>query len=314
MNVAMKHGFKISLGMILQSMMLGVLILILLGIPILILGSIIGTEVVMNPNQDPYSMLDSLGSSFGIFFFLFFIYYLILVVFVNSIIYGGLFGASSKAVFEDQSSIGDVFTYGFKYIFKFAGLFLALIILDIPVYLITIILTALTQNEFVGIIGFLLFFLFNISATMYSPILLVKEDFGIWKSLFTSIKIFFTKFGHSLLILLICLIAPVVILLVYGLISVILISATGGLATLYTGEFMLDNPASIIAIIILYISFYLFILPLCYSIATILLTHRYKLKIRPYLFPTQPSGENNETPAFTFVEEKNPDKNEDFKF
>lgn len=124
------------------------------------------------------------------------LFYCLYQAFIQSMMIGGFYGASVHSVFDEQASIGSYFSYSFRNLGRLTRLQLLLLVLSIPMFiLITFVVIGLeTLVNSPNIIYFqlsfsLLLILLFLTLFLHSPIFIIKNQTGAWRSIQLSLEL-----------------------------------------------------------------------------------------------------------------------------
>ncbi|MBA4494600.1 hypothetical protein ACFO25_12740 [Paenactinomyces guangxiensis] len=322
MNYIFRHGFKLTLANLLGGFiattvsMLGFAFFYLI-IMILILGAAGVSAIGGGSLEDPFAALENAGTGTEIGLAIgLVIFYLISIIFSYlpySMMFGGTYTSSIEAVYENRSSVGTYLNGAFRYLWKLTGLQLAYLLVSIPL-LVVLVITAefseqggFEQSPVSGILLTLIFLLFTFIYVMmflYSPIFIIKERTGIWKSISLSFSLIFKAFGHVILSGFLFIGIGILFCGIFGVFSFIVLALFGGIDV-----FTSNSEPGIVFILFAFLLgaiFFLFVLPFTWSASFLVFINYYKRKLRHRLFPPTdspghpfPNGHSFQ-PAFTY--------------
>ncbi|MBS7529413.1 hypothetical protein IC619_002735 [Hazenella sp. IB182353] len=312
MNHLMKHGFKISLGAILQIFIVGILLIALNAIPVIIFISIFAAKVtfLFENNMDPSALYDDLGVGVIIFMVFFVIYLSFTIFLVNTYITNGLYRASIQSVFNRRVSISDVISLVFKDYLSILAVILISAVLLLPFRIFSGILSYADYPISALLVDFMIGFM-SLVFVLYSPILIIHEKLGVWKSIQTSFKIFTKKFGKAFIGVLIFIGIPSVMFGFYMLFSFLIALAVGAVDSGIDGEL---TPLFFVTVFLFILVFISVIYPIVNSFTILLTVNYYRKQIRPHFFITEEEPHlqtTDETPSFTFEPHQAPNKKDD---
>jgi hypothetical protein len=279
-----RHGVKLSFALLLGYlfyMTVTYLIAFLLMIPVILIGTAAGSDA----DQIAESLFSEPG---GIAFAVVLLLLLFLAItLAESFFIAGAYGAASAGVFRDESSIGSFFSEGLRNLWKMFGQQVLLgLFFMVPLLLVTLPFGLLAETEEPSPIAALLMFLIMVGylwVFMYAPLLLIVERTGVWDSIRLAFGLIIKKPGQTLLSGLIALAIILGTLLLAVFVMVVLpaisVALTGG------------NGAVAVILSILGVLFFLFAIFYAFSAALLVIVHRYKTRLRSFLFPVSPNRE-----------------------
>ncbi|MEW9031494.1 MAG: hypothetical protein AB2404_01980 [Planifilum fimeticola] len=280
-----RHGVKLSIALFLGYLLymtITYLVAFLLMIPVILIGA-----AASGPDAD--QIAESLFSEPGgiVFGAVFLLLLFLASTLAESFFTAGAYGAASAGVFRGESSIGSFFSEGLKNLWKMFGQQILLrLFFMVPLLVVILSFGLLAETGEPSPIASFLMILIVVGylwVFMHAPLLLTVERRGVWDSIRLAFGLIIKKPGQTLLsglialaIILGTLLLTVFVLVVLPAISVAL---TGG------------NGAVGVILSILGVLCFLFALPYAFSAALLVIVHRYKTRLRSFLFPEEPDRE-----------------------
>ncbi|GGE17933.1 hypothetical protein GCM10011571_19650 [Marinithermofilum abyssi] len=284
-----RHGLKLW-----GTFLLGVLIHIAISIVIyllfviagVLLGAFGGLGLALT-QADPEAAMNSLadsGVAIIVALVLLFIVYFIVMMMPSAFYYAGMYGMVRETVFDNRTRFTTFFTQGFRFWLRAFWWHLLVALFALPTFIPAVIgLVLIEQNPdttlgIVFLIGTYVLLLIYAFFTMYSPVIMVTDNVGAFRSILLSHKLVFRRFGTVFMTLLYNL------LIFFGFIAVSFL--IGGMITILVPDFASDKPGALGASLQL-ITTLAFFLAIFYVTAANLLIQflRYKWYLRPVLFP-----------------------------
>ncbi|MFC4075679.1 hypothetical protein [Salinithrix halophila] len=291
-----RNGWKIG-GAVLVGSILSYIVWSMAIFILYMIGLVIGLAAIgLSPDQltsgDPSAELLNpafgVGAMIGILIFT--LLYIVITYLTFSFPTAGMYGMINEAVLDGNTQFVSFFTFGVRYFWK-VFLQMMLIILGIFLIMVPAILVdimALYANEagnsvmtVILVILYVLLlipmFLFCLSS-MFAPIILTAENKGPWESLKLSLKLFRKKtkeYFFTLLLLIAGTVAMIALLSILGIPFLIPLITSDG------------ESAFGVIMIVLYILLVLLIMPFFYSAITMILSLRYKERLRRFIVPDQ---------------------------
>ncbi|MDN4592621.1 hypothetical protein [Polycladomyces subterraneus] len=267
-----------------MSYLVGITLTIIASIILLVLLMLIfGVATVTGWGSEIKYMLEHLNSIQAMIvgmtaIVLYFLFYLAII----SFFVGGYYGPAVQAVFEDRVTIGSFFRYGYRFVFRFAGKYVLIVILGLLLVLPSVLLIATSHSDWVksiGVIWYLFVYVYLIIWVSHSHVIMIAENEKVFRSVKLAWLASWRKWGQSLLTFLMILAwfaAPLVLIL--------------PLIPLSENNLALKVILGILAFLTgLYYIYLIAVIPL-------LIVWRYKMKIRPAIIPTPPPGPSGEGP------------------
>lgn len=202
---------------------------------------------------------------------------------------GGIYGTTIQAIFEGNTTVGNFFrlgarTYGKMYAFSFiiSLLWNLYSFMMADLYNVAV-LTGMVDNGTSLIIDIFLFIVFVMlmMSNLCSPIYLIKEGTGVFRSFILPFK----TFGKSLLSTILFLLVFLGISLVYFLPGIFII----GITDVSLEQAAINNLITNVLVGIISIIYLIFVFPFAYSLSILITVNRYKNKIRPVLYGDSPA-------------------------
>jgi hypothetical protein len=293
-----RHGLKLSVAMFLGGLLYSafyyVVLILYVIVAFLLIAIFSSASYILEGDTD--QLADNLASEPGgmVLIAVLILLFFVTLLLPHSFWTAGAYGAASASVFRGEWSIGYFFTTGFRHLWKMFGQQILLILFFIgPALLMLPFISFLAVNggsEVVLLIFLLLFFilLFVLSIgylwiSLHSPLIMIAERTGVWDSIRLAFRLTVKKPGQTLLS---GLIALGISLGAYGLVLPIVFVLfilfdvlTGGneIVRVILGIFLL--------LTILFVAYY------ALSASLLSIAHRYKTRLRSYLFPEDPDRE-----------------------
>lgn len=243
----------------------------------LLLMMIFGVAAVTGWGSDLKYMLQHLDSVQAIMvgmtaFVLVFLFYLAII----SFFVGGIYGPAVQAVFEDRVTIGSFFRYGFRFVFRLTGKIIIFTFISLLLILPSVLLIEISHSDLVqgiGVIWYLFVYVMIGIWSGHSQVIMIAENEKIFRSIKLAWLASWRKLGQSLLTFLMLLawvIAPLVLLL-----PLILLADDNLALKMIVG-----------ILVFLTVLYYIYLI----AVIPLLFVWRYKMKIRPSIISTPPSG------------------------
>jgi len=247
---------------------------------------------------DGERILESFGSEAGgvVIGAVLIILYLLMYTLANSFFIAGAYGAVCAPVFRGHSSIGSFFSAGFGNLWKMFGQqVLLLLFFMVPVLLLVLPFGLLVETgdpseSFLAVPAGLLIILLYVGyalVSLHAPLFLIVERTGVWDSIRHAFRLATRKLGQTLLSGLIALALFFGILLLFLLISVVIFVPLG----IFLNEGEIGEVAGGLLSVLLGLLFLLLVLPYAFSASLLSIVHRYKSRLRSFLFPDEPNRE-----------------------
>lgn len=306
MEIFKRHGLKLSFGFFLGFLLAVISLIVgftILGIVSALLFQASLTDIQDNPK--------ALGA--GVFL-LFIIIYIGSILSLGTFIQSGLVSSVNDAVFRNRSSVGGFISLGLKNFWKFFKLILSMVVVAVPLLIIFAIIygllyaTGITESSAAIVIDILLFLLFLFvmyGITLHSPIIMLEEKLGTWQSIKASIQVTLGSFGKVLVSMILYFLSTLGVILGYMILCLLLL-APMGLTISYTDldSFAATSAVVAITLFLMYVVYFILILPMSYVIGQMIITSRYKNKIRPTIsgpsnpFVTNPNSGSMSNPTY----------------
>lgn len=286
-----RHGVKLSLTLILGSLVHGMLycaaIILFVIIAFLLITMFSAVPSVFD--ADANQIAENFGSGPGeIVLGVVLLFLLLLIIQLpNSFFTAGSFGAASACVFRDASPFGPFFSMGFRNLLKMFGQQALLTLFFIGPILLMIFFGALlavggASEIAVGVVVLLFFILSFVLiigylwVTLHSPLILVEERTGVWDSIRLAFRLTLRKPGQTLLS---GLLALGIFMGIYCLAVLILLILFYIFNILAGGNKIIEGMLAVFGFLV-----FLFTVFYSYSAALLAIVHRYKTRLRSYLF------------------------------
>lgn len=206
----------------------------------------------------------------------------LLKVGIYSVFLGGLYGSAIDAVFYDKSSISGYFKHIFRNTNagKMFGLFLCFVLIIFSVFFI---ISSIIKSMVVVLLFTFIFWFILSLAFMYTPLLVMKEGMGIWKSIKLSFKLLkekpkkTMKTAFQMLLAYWPTLVPIILSIIFSYASVF------GKYDVFAVVFVVTGWVIIFVI-------FLYLLSIGIAKASLILTNCYKIHMRPVIFPDTDSN------------------------
>jgi len=295
MHLIKKHGLKLSFANLLGILSYYIACIVSISVVFLIF-MMFGLSTSLLNAENPAEIFDNPAVQ-GFMLILLLLYYLIAYILFfafGSFLSAGLYGSAMDAAFRDQSSISSYFKNIFRHGRNMFLLYLGYLICFFPLIILFAIASATESNALI-LLSVLLGFILGISM-LHTPIFLIHEGTGVWKSIGLSFHLLRKAPGKTLVSVL-SLVFTTLVVMVVTLVGIILIAPVLE-SGLFSGAFQLI--LFIIGLVIVISSMFLG-LPFAVSAGLLIVCDRYQRLLRPLIFPESKGNHLDDAePSFAF--------------